>query len=45
VDVLASEVIGIFAHVEGADQDRSSGLEALDQRRVAARWWQIAVDF
>ena len=34
--VLAGEIVGVFAHVERADQDRAGGFHALDQRRVAA---------
>ena len=37
VDVLAGEVVGVFAHVERADQHGAGGLQALDQRRIARR--------
>ena len=35
VHVLAGEVVGVFAHVERADQHRAGRLQPLDQRRVA----------
>ena len=35
--VLAGEVVGVFAHVERADQHRAGGFQARDQRRVASR--------
>ena len=35
--VLAGEVVGVFAHVERADQHRAGRLQPLDQRRVARR--------
>ncbi len=35
MDVLAGEVVGVFAHVERADQDRAGRLQPLDQRCVA----------
>ena len=34
VHVLAGEVVGVFAHVERADQHRAGRLQPLDQRRV-----------
>ncbi len=34
---LAGEIVGIFAHVERADQHRAGRLHALDQRGVARR--------
>ena len=37
MDVLAGEVVGVFAHVERADQNRAGRLQPLDQRRVARR--------
>ena len=42
--VLAGEVVGVFAHVERADQNRAGGFQAFDQRRVAARGRQVAID-
>ncbi len=44
VDVFAGEVVGVFAHVERADQDGAGGFQPLDQRRVARRRRQVAVD-
>ncbi len=44
MDVLAGEVVGVFAHVERADQDGAGGFQPLDQRRVARRRRQVAVD-
>ena len=35
MDVLAGEVVGVFAHVERADEDGAGGFEPLDQGRVA----------
>ncbi len=35
MDVLAGEVVGVFAHVERADQHGAGRLHALDQRGVA----------
>ena len=35
VDVLAGEVVGVFAHVERADQHRAGRFEPRDQRRIA----------
>ena len=43
-DVLAGEVVGVFAHVERADQDRAGGLEPLDQRLVMHGGRKLAVD-
>ena len=45
VDVLAGEVVGVFAHVERADQDGAGRLQPLDQRRIALSRRPIAVDF
>ena len=42
--VLAGEVVGVFAHVERADQHRAGRFEPLDQRRVARRRRALAVD-
>ena len=36
VQVFAGEIVGVFAHVERADEDGAGGFEALDQRGVAA---------
>ena len=44
VDVLAGEVVGVFAHVERADQHRAGRLQPLDQRRVARGRRAVAVD-
>jgi hypothetical protein len=45
VHVLAGEVIGVFAHIERADEDRAGGFETAHQHRIARRRRQIAVDF
>jgi hypothetical protein len=45
VDVLAGEVVGVFAHVERTDEDGAGRLQPLDQRGIARRRRQIAVDF
>ena len=37
MDVLAGEVVGVFAHIERAHQDGAGGFEPLDQRRIAHR--------
>ena len=37
MDVLAGEVVGVFAHVERADQHGAGGFEPLDQRLRRAR--------
>ena len=42
--VLAGEVVGVFAHVERADEDGAGGFEPLDQGGVARRRRRIAVD-
>ena len=44
VNVLAGEVVGVFAHVERADENRAGGLEPFDQSGVACRRRQVAVD-
>ncbi len=44
VDVLAGEIVGVFAHVERADEDGAGRLQPLDQRRIARGRRQIAVD-
>ena len=44
VDVLAGEVIGVFAHVERAHQDGAGLFHAPDQRAVARRRCAFAVD-
>ncbi len=44
VHVLAGEVVGVFAHVERADQHRAGGFQARDQRRVFLRRRIGAVD-
>ena len=42
--ILAGEIVGVFAHVERADQHGALRLHALDQRGVARRRREIAVD-
>ena len=44
VDVLAGEIVGIFAHVERADEHGAGRFQPLDQRRVACRRRQLAID-
>jgi hypothetical protein len=44
MDVLASKVIGVFAHIERADQHRALRFQLFDQRRVMLRRRQLAVD-
>ena len=42
--VLAGEIIGVFAHVERADQHRAGGFQPLDQGGIARRRLQVAID-
>ena len=42
--ILAGEVVGVFAHVERADQHGAGRLHALDQGGVARRRLEVAVD-
>ena len=44
VDVLAGEVVGVFAHVERADQHGAGGFEPRDQGRVPRGGRMAAVD-
>ncbi len=44
VHVFAGEVVGVFAHVERADEDRAGRFQPLDQRRVARGRRHVAVD-
>ncbi len=44
VGVLAGEVVGVFAHVERADQDGARGLQTRNQRRVGRRRRPVAID-
>ena len=44
MQVFAGEVVGVFAHVERADQNGAGRLHPLDQGRIAQRWFEIAVD-
>ncbi len=44
VRVLAGEVVGVFAHVQRADQDGARRLELLDQRRIRRRRLALAID-
>ncbi len=37
VDILAGEIVSVFAHIERADQDGAGGFEPLDQSRVTRR--------
>ena len=45
VNILAGEVVGVFAHIERAEEDGAGGFEPLDQRRVAMRRRIVAIDF
>ena len=42
--ILAGEVIGVFAHVERADEDAASCLQPLDQGGVARGRRMLAID-
>ncbi len=42
--VLTGEVIGVFAHVEPAQQHRAGRLHALDQEGVGRRRRVVAID-
>jgi hypothetical protein len=44
VNVFAGEVVGVFAHVERADQHGAGSLQPLDQRGIARGRGKIAVD-
>ncbi len=44
MDVLAGEVVGVFAHIERAHQDGAGGFEPFDERRIAHRRRAGAVD-
>ena len=44
VDVLAGEVVGVFAHVQRADKHRAGSFQAFDQGRVARRGRAVAID-
>jgi hypothetical protein len=44
VDVLAGEVIGVFAHVQRAHEDRALRFHVGDERRVRLGWGVVAVD-
>ena len=44
MDVLAGEVVGVFAHVEGAEEHRAGGLQPRDQRRIPLGRRQFAID-
>ena len=44
VGVLAGEIIGVFAHVQRADQNGAGRFEALDQRRITDRRFGVAID-
>src|SRR5258705_333428 len=44
VHILAGEVVGVFAHIERADQDRAGNFHALDQGGVARGRLEIAID-
>ena len=44
MNILAGEVVGVFAHVERADHHRAGRLQPLDQRGVARRRRKIAID-
>jgi hypothetical protein len=42
--VLAGEVVGVFAHVEAAHEDRTGGFELAHQRAVALGFRAVDVD-
>src|SRR5262245_52385830 len=42
--VLSGEVVGVFAHVERADEDRACCLQPLDERLVAGRGRPLTID-
>ena len=42
--VLARKIIGVFAHVERADQHRAGRFHPLDQGGVARRWRKVPID-
>ena len=44
MEILAGEIIGVFAHVQRADEDGAGGFEPLDQCRVAPRRRCVAID-
>jgi hypothetical protein len=44
VHILAGEVVGVFAHIERADQDGAGSFHALDQGGVARRRLEVAID-
>ncbi len=44
VHILAGEVVGVFAHVERADQNGAGRLQPLDQRGVARGRRMLAID-
>ncbi len=44
MDVLAGEVVGVFAHVQRADEDGAGVFEPLDQGRVAVSRRILAID-
>ncbi len=44
MDVLAGEVVGIFAHVERADEHGAGGFQPLDQGQIPLRRRQFAID-
>jgi hypothetical protein len=44
MDVLAGEVVGVFAHVEGSDQNGSRRFKPFDQGGIAPGRCALAVD-
>src|SRR6185436_182502 len=42
--ILASEIVSVLAHVDGADQNGAGGLQARDEGRVPRRGSVAAVD-
>jgi hypothetical protein len=44
VNILAGEVVGVFAHIERADEHRAGRLQPLDQRRVLLRGRMRPID-
>ena len=44
MNILAGEVVGVFAHIERADQHSAGRLQPLDQSGIARRRRKVAID-
>jgi hypothetical protein len=44
VDVLTGEIVGVFAHIQRADEDGASMLEALDEGSIPPRRLLFAIN-